>query len=190
MSATGGRVRARTVYGWLAFGLLAICLLWVPAMHALVVREQAKTRALAESGRVVTVENVEDVRVSVQSSRSQRYVSNVGVRIDGTWVWLSGFDEDQPDSTRHWYTRGGLQPPMPGTRAYPPLEVRYVPGAPNAATVEDHEHRVANLVDTRWFWLADAMAAAVAVLMVLFVRHRVRRWNQRRIQDTNQRRRP
>ncbi|WP_415557208.1 hypothetical protein [Dermacoccus abyssi] len=49
---------------------------------------------------------------------------------------------------------------------------------------------MANLVDTRWFWLADAMAAAVAVLMVLFVRHRVRRWSQRRIQDTNQRRRP
>lgn len=31
MSATGGRVRARTVYGWLAFVLLATCLLWVPA---------------------------------------------------------------------------------------------------------------------------------------------------------------
>lgn len=118
MSAQGGRVRARTVFGWLAFGLLGFCLIWVPAMHALVVREQAKTRALAESGRVVTVENVEDVRVSVKSSKSRRYVSNVGVRIDGTWVWLSGFDEDQPDSTRHWYTRGW---PATSDAGYPRL---------------------------------------------------------------------
>lgn len=190
MSAEDGGLRARTVYGWFAFGLLAICLICVPAMHALVVREQVKTRALAESGRVVSVENVEDVRVSVKSSKSRRYVSNVWVRIDGTWARLSGSSEGRPDTTRHWYARDGLQAPVSGTRAFPPLEVRYVPGTPNAATVAVHERRVANLVDTRWFWLADAVAAAGVVLMVLFVRYRVRRWHQRQTQDTNQRRRP
>lgn len=174
----GAPLRARTIYGWFTFVLLAILVVCVPAAHVVVSAGEDRTRALVTSGRTVRVTDRDDVRVQVSHDKFSHYVTGVSVRIDGAWIPLADSGEGPSDVDRPWYRHDGLQPPLPASRVYPPLDVRYVPGTMNAASVEKYEDGRTHLGGTQWLWAADAVALVVAVFMVRVVWRRLQRMEQ------------